>query len=71
MFHPSLVIAPILTLTSALPRPTKREQREWGINMRQLFLLFGLVFALVTTAAATVVTTDVISDSAIAQQASR
>ena len=71
MFHPSLVIAPILTLILALPQPTKREQREWGINMRQLFLLFALVFALVTTATATVVTTDVISDSAIAQQASR
>ena len=39
--------------------------------MRQLFILFALVFAMVTTATATVVTTNVISDSAIAQQASR
>ena len=39
--------------------------------MRQLFVLFALVFVLVTTATAIVVTTDVISDSAIAQQASR
>ena len=32
-------------------------------NMRQLFILFALVFALVTTATATVVTTAVISDT--------
>jgi hypothetical protein len=31
--------------------------------MRQLFILFALVFALVTTATATVVTTAVISDT--------
>ena len=47
------------------------RQRKWETNMRQLFILFALVFALVTTAAATVVTSDVISDSAIAQQPSR
>ena len=32
-------------------------------NMRQLIILFALVFALVTTATATVVTTAVISDT--------
>jgi hypothetical protein len=32
-------------------------------NMRQLFILFALMFALVTTATATVVTTAVISDT--------
>ena len=39
--------------------------------MRQLFVLFALVFVLVTTATAIVVTTDVISDCASALQASR
>jgi hypothetical protein len=34
-----------------------------GLNMRQLFILFALVFVLVTTATATVVTTAVISDT--------
>jgi hypothetical protein len=32
-------------------------------NMRELFILFALVFALVTTATATLVTTAVISDT--------
>jgi hypothetical protein len=35
--------------------------------MRKLFILFALVFALVTTATAVVVTTAVTSDAAIAQ----
>jgi hypothetical protein len=34
--------------------------------MRKLFILFALVFALVTTATATVVTTAVSSDDAMA-----
>ena len=39
--------------------------------MRKIFILFALVFALVTTATASVVTTAVTLDAAIAQQVSR
>jgi hypothetical protein len=35
--------------------------------MRKIFILFGLVFALVTAATATVVTTAMMSDAAFAQ----
>jgi hypothetical protein len=61
MLHPSLVISPILTLILVL------ALRHKGNNgMRKLFILFALVFALVTTATATIVTTAVNSDAAMA-----
>ena len=45
------------------PPPGLRRGLSGETNMRQLFILFALVFALVTTATATVVKTAVISDT--------
>lgn len=43
-----------------------QSQQGTGVHMRKIFILFALVFALVTMATATVVTTAVTSDSAMA-----
>ena len=45
------------------PPPPGAAGLSGETNMCQLFILFALVFALVTTATATVVTTAVISDT--------
>jgi hypothetical protein len=51
-------------MASAWPPPSGLRRGLSGeTNMRQLFILFALVFALVTTATATVVTTAAISDT--------
>ena len=61
MFHPPLVISPILTLILVLALWHKGND-----GMRKLFILFALVFALVTTATATIVTSAVNTDAAMA-----
>jgi hypothetical protein len=43
-----------------------KARTERGTIMRKIFILFALVFALVTTATAAVVTTAVTSDAALA-----
>jgi len=41
-------------------------QWKWGIIMRKLFIMFAVVFALVSGATVTVVTTAMTSDAAFA-----
>jgi hypothetical protein len=57
---------PVIAVTDRWGMPWHKGTTEMGDDMRKIFILFALVFALVTGATAAVVTTAVSSDAALA-----
>jgi hypothetical protein len=64
--HPPESALFVILITGSSRASWHKTNKERGVHMRKIFILFALVFALVTTATATVVTTALTSDTAMA-----